>query len=114
MAAETIQFEQDVAYEHDNRRDEFNEKLVESIEEVLNFSKVVLNFLELNTAFKRGEIVKNPGLFSSGLDDLFGDSAKGIEEIIVERFYSKIKIKYVRSREKSFSEYVNEALNSYI
>ena len=114
MAAETIQFEQDDAYEHDNRRDEFNEKLVESIEEVLNFSKVVLNFLELNTAFKRGEIVLNPGLFSSGLNDLFGDSAKGIEEIIVERFYSKIKMKYVRSREKTFSEYVNEALNSYI
>jgi hypothetical protein len=114
MAAETIHFEQDIAYEHDNRRDEFNEKLVESIEEVLNFSKVVLNFLELNTAFKRGEIVLNPGLFSSGLNDLFGDSAKGIEEIIVERFYSKIKMKYVRSREKTFSEYVNEALNSYI
>jgi len=56
----------------------------------------------------------NPGLFSSGLNDLFGDSAKGIEEIIVERFYSKIKMKYVRSREKTFSEYVNEALNSYI
>ena len=114
MAAETIQFEQDVAYEHDNRRDEFNDKLVESIEEVLNFSKVVLNFLELNTAFKRGEIVKNPGLFANGLEDLFGDSAKGIEKIIVERFYSKIKLKYVRSREKTFSEYVNEALNSYI
>ena len=114
MAAETIQFEQDVAYEYDNRRTEFNDKLVESIEEVLNFSKVVLNFLELNTAFKRGEIVKNPRLFSSGLDDLFGDSAKGIEEIIVERFYSKIKLKYVRSRKKTFSEYVDEALNSYI
>ncbi len=86
MAAETIHFDQDIAYEHDNRLDEFNDKLVESIEEVLNFSKVVLNFLELNTAFKRGEIVKNPGLFSSGLNDLFGDSAKGIEEIIVESF----------------------------
>lgn len=114
MAAETVQFEQDDAYEHDNRRDEFNEKLVESIEEVLNFSQVVLNFLELNTAFKRGEIVKNPGLFSNGLEDLFGDSAKGIEELIIKIFYSKIKLKYVRSREKTFSKYVNEALNSYI
>jgi len=114
MAAETVQFEQDDAYEHDNRRDEFNEKLVESIEEVLNFSQVVLNFLELNTAFNRGGIVKNPGLFSNGLEDLFGDSAYGIEELIVERFYSKIKLKYVRSRENTFSEYVNEALNSYI
>lgn len=113
MTAETIQFEQNVAYEHDNRRDEFNDKLVESIEEVLNF-KVVLNFLELNTAFKRGEIGKNLGVFSCGLEDLFGDSAKGIEELIVERFYSKIKRKYVRNREKTFSEYVNEALNSYI
>ena len=114
MAAETFQFEQDVSYEHDNRGSEINAKLVESIEEVLNFSMVVLNFLELNTAFKRGEIVRNPRLFSSGLNDLFGDSAKGIEEIIVEKFYSKIKLKYVRSRKKTFSEYVNEALNSYI
>jgi len=114
MAAKMIQFEQDIAPEHDNRRDEFNDKLVESIEEVLNFSKVVLNLLELDTAFKRGEIVKNPGLFSSGLEDLFGDSASGIEELIVERFYSKIKLKFVRSRKKTFTEYVNEALNSYI
>jgi len=114
MAAETIRFEQGVVYESDNRIDEFNDKLVESIEEVLSFSKVVLNFLELNTSFKRGEIVKNPGLFSSGLEDLFGDSARGIEELIVERFYSKIKLKYVRSREKSFSDYVSEAFNSYI
>jgi hypothetical protein len=114
MAAETMQFEHDVAYEHDNRRDEFNDKLVESIEEVLNFSQVVLNFLELNTAFKRGEIVNDPGVFSSELEDLFGDSTKGIEELIVERFYSKIKLKFVRSREKTFSDYVNEALNSYI
>lgn len=114
MTAETIHFEQDIAYDHDNRRDEFNDKLVESIEEVLNFSKVVLNFLELNTTFKRGEIVKNPRLFSIGLEDLFGDSANGIEELIIERFYSKIKLKYVRNREKTFSEYINESLNSYI
>ncbi len=114
MAAETIRFDQDIAYELDNRVDEFNEKLVESIEEVLSFSKVVLNFLELNTAFKRGEIVKNPGVFSTELEGLFGDSANGIEELIVERFYSKIKMKYVRSREKSFSDYISEALNSYI
>lgn len=114
MAAETIRFDQDIVYERDNRVDEFNEKLVESIEEVLSFSKVVLNFLELNTAFKRGEIVKKPGVFSTELEDLFGDSANGIEELIVERFYSKIKMKYVRNREKSFSDYINEALNSYI
>ena len=114
MGAETIQFDQDIAYELDNRIDEFNDKLVESIEEVLSFSKVVLNFLELNTAFKRGEIVRNPGVFSRELEDLFGDSANGIEELIVERFYSKIKMKYVRSREKCFSEYVSEALDSCI
>ena len=114
MVAEAIQFDQDILYEQDNRVEEFNEKLVESIEEVLSFSKVVLNFLELNTSFNRREIVRNPGGFSRELEDLFGDSANGIEELIVERFYSKIKMNYVRSREKSFSEYVSEALNSYI
>jgi len=114
MATETFRFEQDIPYEYDNRIEEFNDKLVESIEEVLSFSKVVLNFLELNTAFKREEIVRNPKVFSSELEDLFGDSASGIEELIVERFYSKIKLKYVRSRVKRFSDYVSEALNSYI
>ena len=58
MAAETIQFEHDVAVEHDNRLAEFNDKLVESIEKVLNY-------LELNNAFISGELVNNPDIFSN-------------------------------------------------
>lgn len=114
MAAEVMQFDADNLLGSDNRKAEFNDKLVESIEEVLNFSQVVLNFLELNTPFKRGEIAENPKVFSSELEDLFGASAYGIEELIIERFYSKIKLKFVKKRKKTFSEYITEALKSYI
>ncbi|MBN2334069.1 hypothetical protein JXL21_00820 [Candidatus Bathyarchaeota archaeon] len=81
---------------------------------MLNFSRVVLNFLELNTPFRRGEIVKDPIVFSSELEDLFGASANDIEDLIIEKFYSKIRIKYVRDRSKNFAEYVKEAMKSYI
>lgn len=42
---------------------------VESLEEVLSFSLVVLNF----TVFKRGEMVKSLGRFSGGLEGLLSD-----------------------------------------
>ena len=35
---------------YDKKKEEFRKYLIESIEEVLSFSMVVLNFLELNTA----------------------------------------------------------------
>lgn len=97
-----------------NRRNEARDKLLESIEEVLNFSDVVLNFLEMNTGFNRYTILEDPDVFSSELEDLFGAGARGIEDLIVERFYGKINVKYVRVREKSFVDYINEAVEAYI
>jgi hypothetical protein len=93
---------------------EVREKLLESIDEVLNFSDVVLNFLEMNTEFNRHTILENPEVFCSELEDLFGAGARGIEALIVERFYVKLNIKYVRVREKSFIQYINEAVKAYI
>jgi hypothetical protein len=92
-----------------NKVDDFQDKLIESIEEVLNFSDVVLNFLELNTPFKKYEIIKNPDIFESELEDLFGSSSNGIIELIVKKFYMKIKLKYRKDRTKKFSDYIREA-----
>ena len=96
------------------KKDEFKDNLIDSIEEVLSFSQVVLNFLELNTAFKKEDIVDNPHIFCEELRDLFGASAIGIEDLIIERLYSKIKMKYRKERGKDFKCYLDEALTCYM
>jgi hypothetical protein len=97
----------------EKKKEEFRLCLMESIEEILSFSKVVLNFLELNTAFKRKDILECPNVFSYELEDLFGHSARGIEELIIERFYKKIDRKYEKDRDKRFEDYIREALKGY-
>ena len=97
----------------DKKKEEFRDCLMESIEEVLSFSRVVLNFFELNTQFKRNEILECPDVFSCELEDLFGQSARGIEDLIIERFYSKIDKKYIKERDKKFETYIEEALKGY-
>ena len=75
-----------------NKADDFNKILLATISEVLDFSDVVLNFLELNSSFKRGEIMKNANALSCGLRELFGDSGAIIEDIILKRVYQKLEI----------------------
>ncbi len=96
------------------KKDEFGEHLIESMEEVLSFSQVVLNFLELNTAFKKDKILEDPSIFSRELEDLFGASAKGIENLIVERLYAKTKQKYKKEKGKGFEDYILEALKCFM
>lgn len=98
----------------DKKKNEFKDHLMESIEEVLSFSQVVLNFLELNTAFKKEEIVDNPKIFCDELEDLFGASASGIEDLIINRLYSKINMKYRKERGKGFERYLREAFSRYM
>ena len=95
------------------KKAEFQSTLVESIEEVLSFSRVVLNFLELNTPFKKEDIIDCPDVFSCELEDLFGQSAIGIEDLIIERFYKKINRKYEKNRDKKFEDYIKEAFKAY-
>lgn len=71
---------------------EFNNMLVSTISEALDFSDVVLNFLELNSSFKRGDMVSSADSFSKGLRDLFGDSGVVLEDIIAKRLYDRLSI----------------------
>ncbi len=112
MTTESYQVDYETAYQG-NRRNEARDKLLESIEEVLNFSEVVLNFLELNTGFRRSTIIDDPRVFCCELEDLFGAGAYGIENLIIEKFYSKINLRFVKDRKKTFVDYVNEALKEY-
>jgi predicted HTH transcriptional regulator len=95
------------------KRKEFKERLIESIEDVLDFSKVVLNFLELNSDFRKDRILDNPQIFSRELTDIFGSSSKGIEKLIIKRLYKKTHIKYVEQKGKSFSDYIFEGMKVY-
>lgn len=74
----------------------------------------MLDFLEMSTVFHRRTLLEEPNVFCSELEDLFGAGALGIENLIVERFYEKINIAYVRVREKSFVDYINEAVEASI
>ena len=96
------------------KKDEFRDLLIESIEEVLSFSLVVLNFLELNTAFKKDNILEDPMIFSRELEDLFGASAKGIEDLIIERLCKKTKQKYRKDRSNDFEKCVSESLECFL
>jgi len=97
-----------------NRRNEARDKLLESIEEVLSFSEVVLNFLELNTGFRKSTILDDPRVFCIELEDIFGAGAYGVEDLIIEKFYRKMNLRFVKDRKKTFADYVNEALKEYV
>ncbi len=73
--------------------EQFNEILVVTISEILDFGDVVLNFLELNSQFKRREIMNDPEVLSVELRGLFGDSGAIIEDIIVKKVYTKLGLK---------------------
>lgn len=81
---------------------------------MLSFSKVVINFLEMNTEFKKATILECPDVFSCELEDLFGHSARGIEDLIIERLYEKINRKYEKDNNRKFEEYISEALKGFL
>lgn len=98
---------------YNRQKEEFRVYVIESIEEVLSFSKVVLNFLELYSDFNQECILDEPGIFSSELEDLFGDSAKGIQDLILKRLYSKVNQRYIPDRTKTFEDYLSVALKCF-
>lgn len=70
--------------------------------------------MELNTEFKKVKILESPGVFSSELEDLFGQSARSIEALIIERLYKKINREYVKDRNMKFEDYIRDGLKGYI
>jgi hypothetical protein len=86
----------------------FNDLLVESLLECMEFGDVALRFLELKTAIKRDEIIEKPEQFAKELEDLYGDSAKIILEKTTRTFYAKIGMSYVKKEGYTFSDYIRD------
>jgi len=93
---------------------EFNKVLLETIDEVVMFSQVILYFLELTSQFKREEIAERPEVFSSELESLFGEGASIIENRIIERLCFKLGIKYEEIEGNDFRECVRRAFREYL
>jgi hypothetical protein len=87
----------------------FNDLVVESFLESMDFGEVVLRFLELKSAIKRDEIAEKPEKFAKELEDLLGDSAKIIEEKMTQRLYAKTGMDYVKKEGYTFSDYIKDA-----
>ncbi len=87
----------------------FNDLVVESFLESMNFGEVVLRFLELKLAVKRGEIAEKPEQFAKELEDLLGDGAKIIEEKVTRTLYAKIGMEYAKKEGYTFSDYIKDA-----
>jgi len=94
-------------------RERFSKLLVESIVESITFGEVVLHFIELNSLVKREEIAEKPELLAREFEDLFGDSAKIIEERIIRKLYLKIGIKYDDKEGYTFPEYIKKAYKEF-
>lgn len=98
----------------DEAKKRFNNLLVECLLECIEFGEVVLRFLELKSAFKRDELAEKPEQFAKELEDLLGDGAKIIEEKVTQTLYAKIGMKYVKTKDYAFPEYIKEAREEFL
>jgi PAS domain-containing protein len=70
--------------------------------------QVIYASFEKNFQLKRDEIVKNPDMFSAGLERLMGSAAIVIEKLIIKNLQRKIGLDYVDTEDFQFSDNINE------
>jgi PAS domain S-box-containing protein len=70
--------------------------------------QVIYASFEKNFQLKRDEIVKNPDMFSAGLEKLMGSAATVIEKLIIKNLQRKIGLDYVDTEDFQFSDSINE------
>lgn len=70
--------------------------------------QVIYASFEKNYQLKREEIVKNPDMFSAGVERLLGSAAVVIEKQIIKNLHHKIGLDYVDAEDFQFSDSINE------
>lgn len=94
---------------------DFNERLVESIDETITalLSKGVLDSLYLHLercfAITKDELPYRLETFFSILEKTFGSSEKTIGKAIAKRFYFKLRLEFDEKANHNLREYVEEA-----
>ncbi len=71
-------------------------------------TRVIYDYLENNSQFRREEVAENPEVFSNGLKRLLGSGAPVIEKLILKNLYSKLELKLEEREGYEFSDYIKE------
>ena len=71
-------------------------------------TKVIYDFLEINSHLKREEIPAKPEVFSAGLQRLLGSGAPVIEKLIFKNLYRKLELKIAEKEGYEFSDHIKE------
>jgi len=93
---------------------EFNNILLQSFLECVEFGDLILRFLEISSPIKRWELAEKPEMFANGLKDLLGDSAKVKMEEIIQKLYEKIGVNFVKLKGYAFQDYIKDAKIKFI
>ena len=98
----------------DENKRRFNNVLVESILEGLDFGEIVLRFLELNSNLDRSQIADRPEFFAEELEKTFGPwMADMFKKNILQLLCRKIGINYPDIEDLTFSEAIKKAFKKY-
>jgi len=97
-----------------NQSSAFDRLLLDSITEGLeslghNMAHVILYHVEQREGVSKEEMVDDVDLFVEGLWEIFGEGARVIEGLIVEKLYSRLGLRRAVSTDRSFQEYVEDA-----
>jgi len=80
----------------------------------VEFGDLILRFFEIRSLVKRYELAEKPAMLAKGLEDLLGEGAKVKEEEIIQRLYEKIGVKFKKSKNRTFQDYVKDAKMRYV
>jgi len=95
-------------------RKKFNDILVDSIIEGLDFGEVILRFIELKSNLDRNKIVDEPEFFAEELEEIFGLWIANIfKENILRFLCGKLNINYSDIKDLNFQEAVRKAFEKY-
>jgi hypothetical protein len=71
-------------------------------------TQIIYAFFEKNYRLKREEIVKNPDVFSTGLEKLLGSAAVVTEKLLIKNLHHKLGLDYVDAEDFQFSDSIKK------
>ena len=98
----------------------FRRLLLESIDEGLNvlgesIKDTVYFYINRKNDLKREEIPSRPEEFSRALKSIFGSVGAGfIEDQILKNLYMKVGAEYVKEKNLTFKDHVENAMEAYL
>jgi len=88
----------------------FAETVDEALKQIFkeDGAKAIYDFLEKHANIKPDEFADKPEIFSSALETLMVSAAQVVENVILKKLHSKMKVEFVEKQGYKFSDYVKE------